>query len=69
VASSPGSIAEANTFATPGRVLTQCVGVDPERDSWVRMTETFGDHMHRHASQQQVRSVNVSQTEVAGRIC
>lgn len=37
------------------------MGVDPEVDSWVRLSETFGGHMHRHAGQPEVRGVNVPQ--------
>jgi Nucleotidyl transferase AbiEii toxin, Type IV TA system len=41
-------------------VLTQDKGVDPERDRRVRVSETVGDHMHRHAGQQEVRGMNES---------
>ena len=34
------------------------MGLDPERDSRVRMSETLGDHMHRHVGQQEVRGMN-----------
>jgi hypothetical protein len=40
-------------------VLTKDMGVDPERDRWIGMPETFGDHMDRHTSQQKVRGMNV----------
>ena len=43
------------------RVLAKDVGVDPERDRRVRVSETVGDHMHRHAGQQEVRGMNVPQ--------
>jgi hypothetical protein len=42
-------------------VLAKDVGVDPERDRWIGMPETFGDHMDRHASQQEVCGMNVPQ--------
>ena len=37
------------------------MGVDTERDRWVRMSETLGDHMDGHISQQEVRGTNESQ--------
>ena|GEM_PF-5732877 len=42
-------------------MLAKDVGVDPERDRWIGMPETFGYHMDRHASQQKVRGMNVPQ--------
>jgi len=35
------------------------MGVDPEGDGRVRVSETVGDHMHGHAGQQEVRGMNV----------
>ena len=40
-------------------MLTQDVGVDPEGDRRVRVSEAVGDHMDRHAGQQEVRGMNV----------
>ena len=42
-------------------MLAKDVGVDPERDRWIGMPETFGYHMDRHASQQEVCGMNVPQ--------
>lgn len=43
------------------RALAKDMGVDPERDSRVRMSETVGDHMDGHAGQQEVRGMKVPQ--------
>jgi hypothetical protein len=37
------------------------VRVHPQRDRGIGMAEPGGDHMHRHASQQQGRGVDVPQ--------
>ena len=41
------------------RVLAQDMGVHPEGDRRVRVSETVGDHMHGHAGQQEVGGMNV----------
>jgi len=42
-------------------VLAKDMGVNPERDRWIGMPETFGNHMDRHASQEEMRGMNMSQ--------
>jgi hypothetical protein len=42
-------------------VLTKDVGVNPERDGWIGMPETFRHDMDRHTSQQKVRGMNLPQ--------
>ena len=44
-----------------GELIAEDVSVHAQRDRGVRMAEPGGDHMHRDASQQQGRGVDVSQ--------